>query len=332
MRILLIKRGALGDILMTTPLVRQLKRHFPNAIIDYCVGRSFHAALKNNPYLNKCLLVDDHIFTLKGIVQYLKLSCAYRKNYDYVFILDKHWYFAIAACVIGGKKIGFMRDQISRFLLDRTVIYSDSSRYQSLYYLDLLSCTGLAEPEYQDLMLDLVISAEDQIRAEELSGALQLKEYVVVVNSGGNNQYEHTGIRMLPENKILNLLQELLDQEKKVILLGGSVDTVNYQKYIAKLKSPTNLIDLSGKCNLAVSAWLIKNSSHFYTTDCGAMHLGVAMNVFAKMTAYFGPTSPTHFLPHQHLDCAVWRDQDIFEPEYQLNGRLPKSSKKFFTR
>jgi len=45
MKILLFKLGAIGDTLMTTPLVRQLRKNFPSAVIDYYIGRSSYGHL-----------------------------------------------------------------------------------------------------------------------------------------------------------------------------------------------------------------------------------------------------------------------------------------------
>ncbi len=48
-RILFLKFGALGDVLMTTPLLRQTRKTFPGANIDYCVAEPFAIVLRDNP-------------------------------------------------------------------------------------------------------------------------------------------------------------------------------------------------------------------------------------------------------------------------------------------
>jgi ADP-heptose:LPS heptosyltransferase len=58
MKILLIKRGAIGDLLMATPLVRQLKQQL-NCPLDIIVGKSASAALILNPYLDKQFILPD---------------------------------------------------------------------------------------------------------------------------------------------------------------------------------------------------------------------------------------------------------------------------------
>ena len=65
MKILLFKTGAIGDTLMTTPLVRQLRQSYPKARIDYLIGKSASQALLNNPNINNIIKFDEAIFFKK---------------------------------------------------------------------------------------------------------------------------------------------------------------------------------------------------------------------------------------------------------------------------
>jgi ADP-heptose:LPS heptosyltransferase len=329
-KILLLKRGAMGDILMTSPLIRQLRQNFPDSQIDYCLAKPFESVLSKNQNLNNIIALDDKVFTIKGILKFIKFLISVRRKYDYIFILDKHWYFNLMSRVIGATTIGFCRDRFSKLFLSKSVKYNDVNRYQVLYYLDLLSASNLTVPNYEDICLDLVISEGDKLNVANKLSELQIDKYVVIVNSGGNNQYETSGIRMLPKEKVLQLINGLLDNGGKVILLGGNQDKGNYANYINELNIPMNIYNFAGALSLASSAWLINNAKYFYTTDCGAMHLGVAMKVYVKMTAFFGPTNPRHIIPIQHMNCTVWNDELIYDPNYQLYGDVDSKHPGFF--
>lgn len=331
MKILLIKRGAMGDILMSTPLIRHLRINFPNAVIDYCLAQPFTSTLKDNPYLNKVIGVDDKVFTRKGMFAYIKFVWSIRKEYDYIFNLGKSWQLNLLNLLFCGQKIGYVRERISKLLLNKHVVYNDIMRYHGLYYLDLLKASCLvAMPDYNDISLDLIINAEDKLIVEAKLSELGIIEYDVVVNSGGNNQYESGGARMLPQDKIEQLLTCLLGAKRKVILLGGNVDRDNYSVYASI--DPTNIINYAGVFNLAQSTYLISMSAHFYTTDCGAMHLGVIANMDSRMTCFFGPTAPSHVLPPNKKFNIIWEDQDIFNADYPLSGRLSKNLQGYFKR
>lgn len=329
LKILLIKRGAMGDILMATPLIRQLKTKL-NCTLDFLVGKSASIVLKNNPYIDYMHVLADRDLTLKGFFRFSLYLIKMRKRYDYVFILDKHWYFSLQAKLLATVTIGFRRDFLSSLFLNKSVHYYDVTRYQGLYYLDLLQISTLALANYADIALDLLITDNDKLRVQQLLKDYDINQFCIVVNSGGNNSYEKTGIRMLQKKKIIQLLQLLLPT-KTVILLGGRNDTDNYNEYMKELNKFDNLFNFAGLLSIAESAYLISLAEHFYTTDCGVMHMGIAANVVTKMTAFFGPTSPTHFLPQTYLEKSrvIWNDQGIYQPAYQLKG--VKNNIKYFT-
>ena len=329
-RILLFKRGALGDLLMATPLIRQLAKH--NFTLDIVVGKSAVTAIKDNPYLNQIMVWEDNIFTLSGCWQLARKLIKLRAhNYAYVFVLDKHWYFNLMVQLVGTKVIGYNRGYLSSLCLVQSIHYHNVNRYHGLYYLDLIKPLQLAI-DYDDLKLDLFISLTDQQIVDKILLNLNLlkQDFVVIVNSGGNNSFEQNGLRMLPRQLFIDLVSYLLEQDYKIILLGSDLD---YNYYQQTLPANSNLFNLAGSLNLAQSAELIKRSYHFYTTDCGAMHLGVAVDHLAQMTAFFGPTNPKHILPeYSVVNIAYWQDQQIYSPNYQLNGKQRKPEPQYFTQ
>jgi ADP-heptose:LPS heptosyltransferase len=136
---------------------------------------------------------------------------------------------------------------------------------------------------------------------------------------------------MLPISKAIELVKLLLEQGNKVLLLGAKVDFMHYQKICESFPDNQNLYNLAGKFNLAASSYLIGRATHFYTTDCGAMHLGVAAGALERMTAFFGPSNPGHILPAKWLSqVAVWHDEEIYSPNYQLDGSRQKHEPKYF--
>jgi len=330
LKILIIKRGALGDILMTTPLIRQLKINLPDATIDYCCAKSFASVLENNSYLNQLILLEDQAFSLRGIFKYLKFVMNARRNYDYIFNLGKNWQLQLLNLLFHGQKIGFARNKISQLLLNKFIFYNDVYRYHVLYNLDLLAISKLAIPDYSDIQLDLLINSIDKNVVNQKMQQLNLTKFIVIVNSGGNNYYETSGIRMLPTNKMQELIKLKLQQGNKIILLGGNIDKHNYNQYA--LDDTTNIYNMAGEFNLAQSCYLISLAQEFYTTDCGAMHLGVMAKLGNKMTCFFGPTCPNHVLPPMNDYNIVWQDQDIFDKEYPLSGKTYSINNNFFTK
>ena len=329
MKILFVKRGALGDVLMTTPLVRQIRQRFPQAQLDYVIGSSCKSALTGNPRLNNIISLPDRAFSAAGVGLLLRFIWSIRGKYDHVFILGKNWNINLLFKFAASKLTGFAREKISQWLLNSFVIYNDTNRYQVDYYLDLLTVSKLAQVNYADIQMELATTSGDKEVINTFLAKHQLSNFIVVTNSGGNNGFENSGIRMLPEDKILELLTKLLSIAP-VVLLGGSVDAVNYTNYRDKLDNPQNLFLCAGVLTLPQSVELLKLADHFYVTDCGSMHLGLAAQINDKMTCFFGPTNPRHILPANFAGKIVWQDQDVFDPEYQINGKINNSQLEYF--
>lgn len=333
MKILLIKRGAMGDILMTTPLIRQLKNTIKNVEIDYLTAISMNSCIKSNIYIDNVLLLPDNAFSVKGLLKYIKFLLSVRKKYDYVFILGKSTVINIVTSIfIGSKLIGFARGIISKVFLYKFVDYNNVNYYQVLYYLDLLNALDSSLVNYNDNKMDLLFNSTDVEFVNNLLQEKYIVNYVVVTNSGGNNEFEHSGIRMLPEEKIIQLLIKLTNQYDKIILLGSKLDINNYNNYIKQLPLivQDKLINFAGLLNINQSIYFLSRAKHFYTTDCGAMHLGLISGIEHNMTCFFGPTNPKHILPMDTLAKVIWQDEDLYDINYQLYGRL--NHKKYFKK
>ncbi len=331
MKILLIRRGAIGDVLMTTPLVRQLRNMYGYAQIDYCTAKSSVVALKNNKNIDNIIALDDNVFSVRGVFQFIKFILSWRKKYDQVFILGKNLSIILLCKLFickNSKLIGFARGMLPRYILNKFVIYDNVERYQVLYYLDLLMASKLAIPNYSSIAMDLYIADEDKQIIQARLKHMNLINFVVVTNSGGNNEFEKNGIRMLPENKILELLQKL-NNNTKVLLMGGANDKVNYDRYCSEL---SNCYNIAGELSLAQSTYLLNLTEHFYVTDCGAMHMGLIAGIEEKMTCFFGPTNPKHILPSDTKCNIIWEDGDIYDKNYQLYGRFKKEKREYFQR
>lgn len=322
-RVLLIKRAALGDILMATPLIRQLKLRVPGIQLDFLVGEQFAGALKHNQYIDSLITLPAETFSLRKIFTLLKFAIGIRGKYDYVFILDKHYYFNFIGRIISKNTVGYVREKISCLFLRYGVKYHDVMRYHGWYYLDLLKASKLALPDYTDYKLDFMVSVMSISYVEELlrKYALSKNEFVIIINSGGNNQFESGGIRMLPENKIIQLINNVAT---KVVLLGGAVDKINYNNYL-NLSQNTHVYNLAGQLSLEQSAALMTYAHKIYTTDCGAMHIAISQGLFAKMCCFFGPTWPQHVLPPNMAIEYCHPGIELFNKDYPLRGKLPRA-------
>jgi len=328
-KILIFKIGAIGDVLMTTPFVRQARKNFPRAKIDYLVGKTAFQVLDGNRNLDEVVSFDEKIFFKKNIPAMLSLIRQARKRkYDMVFVMDKHWIFNFIAFLFGIKeRIGFDRLGREGIFLTKRVTY-DKVRHEIFYYLDLLKVAGCAV-DYNDYKIDLFLNDNDYFFAENLWKIYRLnrKKVIGIAPGGGKNPGEKTEIRNWEINKYIELIKKLVDKNYFVLLVGGPSDSDKEKKILECLKSK-KIISIIGKSSIKESAAVIKKCNYFVCNDSGPMHIAAAVN--KNIISVFGPTNPKRKAPLYKESHAIWKDKDIYDEKYELFGKSP--SKKFMTR
>jgi ADP-heptose:LPS heptosyltransferase len=303
LRILLWKIGALGDIVMTTPLVRQLRRALPAADIDYLVGMNCAVVLQGNPHLSRVIPFDESILYRRQPARLRELTSALQ-GYDTVFVLDKHWAFGWLARLAGvPRRVGFRRRAVEGWAHTHAAAYG-GLRHEIDCYLDLAAAAGLH------------VDRED--RALELPAAERVAvpgAYVVAINSGGSNAGEASDVRKMPAALFAGLVAALAERTQ-VVFVGAPAEQASY----AELARRHAALNLCGQTSLRQAWHVLAHADEVYTTDTGLMHMASACG--AQTVAIFGPTHPARKCPPGAR--WVWRDEATYDSAYELFGRLPK--------
>ena len=342
MKILLFKTGAIGDVLMTTSLVRQLRKSYPKERIDYLVGSTAAQVLEGNKYIDEIIKFDEKIFFRKNALGWIRLIEKMRsKEYDIIFVLDKHWIFNYTAKLFRiPVRIGFDRmGREGKFLTDK--IYYGNDKHEINYYLDLLKCLGIT-PDIKDFRIDLFVDKNSKKFAENLWKknhlANKTKErggkVIGIAPGGGNNPGETSGVRNWQIEKYAELILKMLNRGYRIILVGSKSDLPT-EKYILQhikskgIKNITSdrIISLIGKTTIKESAAIITKCDAIICNDSGPMHIAAAVN--KKVISLFGPTNPKRKAPLWKESLSIWKDKDRYEPEYELYGKQPDKKKIF---
>jgi ADP-heptose:LPS heptosyltransferase len=301
MKILLWKIGALGDILMTTPLVRQLRRALPDASIDYLTGHRCTAILSGNPHLSSVRGFDESILYAGRIARVPDVARLLR-GYDCVFALDKHWIFALVAAMARVPlRIGFRRRPHEGMLLTRRVRYG-VLRHEIDYYLDLAEAAGW--PVSRD---DVALEGPSGADVAWQAGA------AVLINSGGDNANESSSVRRMPP-ALFGALVEECSARQPVVFVGSPSEAAYYEQFAGAGRT-----NLCGRTSLLQAGAVLRRAERVVTTDTGLMHLAAAVN--RQVTAVFGPTHPMRKCPPGVR--WAWDDQDRYDPRYELFGKVP---------
>lgn len=309
-KILVFKLGLLGDVLMTTPFLRQLRRAYPDAEIQYWVGESYAIALANNPHLSSLHSFDGKMFFRRDLRKVYQLWRTLRNEQFHAgFFLGKHWVFNVFAWTLRiPRRLGFIRETISRLFLTDAVPYRDL-RHEVYYYLDLLKL--IAPVDYDDVRMEAAVPAEAAEEAAALAADVGLRDFGAVINSGGNNAGETRFVRRLP-SQFFSRLVLALAKRQPVLLLGNAAD----RAYYGKFDFPGNVHNLAGTLPFTQSLALMKMARRIYSTDCGGLHMAGTVN--DHVTAFFGPAHPERKAPFLSDLEVVWPDRERYNPRYDL--------------
>jgi ADP-heptose:LPS heptosyltransferase len=301
MKILIMKNGAIGDVLMTTPFVRQLRKEYPKAQIDYLVGNGAAEVLRGNKDIRQAIVFDSEIFFKKQLGRFFNMVKIIKSiNYDMIFTLDKHWVFSLFGklCDIPNR-YGFIRGKEINFLTSG--LRYNNEEHEIIQYKNLIQLLH-KEPDKNYKMY----FKQDKFK-------LPCKDYICISLGGGNNIGETSCIRRYPLWKFHWICYML---NIPIIFVGGKDD----MDLAFSCKNSYNLI---GKTTLQETAYIMKNAKLVVCSDSGPMHIASAVN--NKIISLFGPTNPKRKAPMNKGAIALWEDYDRYEPEYEFTGKIPKN-------
>lgn len=313
-KILVIRSGAMGDVLMTTPFIKSVRKNFPKSKISYLVGDWSASVLKNNPNIDEILTFEDKIIFKKEIVNVIKVIKEIRKKrFDIVFILDKSYQWNLFAffCDINSR-VGF--DRCGEGFSNNINVWFDGTMYELDYNLQLLSTIRL---KIFSRDMELFPSKKDAVISARLSK--KIKGKLIGISPGAaKNIGQEMAIKRWPKENYLELIKKLLAKNSniKIVLFGGSDDKIIGDFIESNLKNK-NLINLIGKTNIQQSYLIMKKCKLFITHDSGPMHIAAASGT--KMIALFGPTPPNRFAPK---NAFVFYKGNPKKPGYNVYGRF----------
>ena len=310
MKILLFKIGAIGDTLMTTPLIRQLRQAFPKARIDYLIGKSASQALLNNKNINNVIKFDEAIFFKKKPFKLINLISGIREEkYDIIFVLDRHWIFNLTARLFNiPTRIGFDRNGKEGIGLTHKIHYQ-RRRHDIYYYLNQLNALNV-EPNYYDTKLDLILTKKDKNFANKFFRIHKLtKDTVGICPGGGDNPGQKLNAKIWNVNNYVKLVKKI---RKPILLLGGTMDG-DKEEAILTSKTVNSTI---GTTTIHQSTALMAKCGKIICNDSGPMHMASAAN--DNVIALFGPTDPKRLGPLNKGSKIIWKQK---EPSYTNRGK-----------
>ena len=272
-RILIIQTAFLGDVILATPVISELKRLYPQAEIDMLVKKGNESLLKNNPHLNY-LITFDKSGGKYGAMRRLIRQFRARK-YDLVINLHRFGSSGILTALSGAKKkYGFKKNPFS---------FSYSKKFEHTI--------GDGTHEVERNLSIIKEFGAVQTKRPELYPTREQFERIRDYHKETYFCFAPASVwftKQLPKEKWIELIRKK-SEEGRIILLGGKDDRELCEEIISG-SHVENALNLAGELNLLESAALMSKAKRNYVNDSGPLHLASAMN--APVTAFFCSTVP----------------------------------------
>ncbi len=266
-KILIIRLSSIGDIVLTTPVVRCLKNQVENVELHFVTKQKFSCILTSNPHIDKVHILKENIIPL---IQNFK-----NEKFDYV--IDLHQNFRSNRIKRSLNVASFTVDKLNwrKLLLIRFKINRLPGKHIVDRYMETVAPLGIKK---DGKGLDYFIP-EEEIFPESDMPTLFKNGYVAFVIAGTYNT------KKLPVEKVSEICQKI---DFPVILLGGKKEFDDGEKILSQSKG--NVLNYAGKISLNQSASLLNKANVVLTNDTGLMHIAAAFN--KKILSFWGNTVP----------------------------------------
>lgn len=268
MKILIIRFSSIGDIVLTSPVIRCIKQQL-NAEIHYLTKKTFSFIIENNPYVDKIYAIEKGVFELSSQLK--------KENYDFIVDLHHNLRSALVKILLGKKSKSFHKLNIKKWLLVNFKINRLPQKHVVDRYFETVKSFGIVNDEKG---LDYFISEADEVNIKTLPTNFQNGYIGFVIGA------KHF-TKQLPEKKIVSIIQKL---NRPVILLGGKEDFEKGEKILSALNFRASVLNVCGKYNLNQSASLVKQAEKIITHDTGLMHIAAAFK--KEIVSVWGNTMP----------------------------------------
>ncbi|MBO7180082.1 MAG: glycosyltransferase family 9 protein [Bacteroidales bacterium] len=266
-KILVIRFSSIGDIVLTTPIVRALKEQVKGIELHYLTKAENEALLRNNKYIDKLHLFKSD---LSQVIDSLRLE-----EFSYIVDLQKNFRSLRIKKSLGVRASSFPKLNFRKWLL----VNCKLNMMPAVHIVDrYFEAVRDLEAVNDGRGLDYFLQESDIVESESLPEDFKSGYVACVVGSKHET-------KQMPVDLMVDLCNRI---NKPIILLGGKGD--RDKASIIEHKVGTKVFNACGAYNINQSAYLLKHSLGIVTPDTGLMHIASAFD--KNIVAVWGNTVP----------------------------------------
>jgi len=267
-KVLVVRFSSIGDIVLTTPVLRGLKEQIENIEIHYLTKKQFAPILQENPRIDKIYTIDNHIDELVDDL----------KKEKYAFIIDLHNNLRTKSLKFKLRRPSKSINKLNwkKWFFVQLKINTMPRKHIVDRYFETVASLGVKNDQKPS---EYFISENDEVNVTEKLGVLP-NEFVAIAIGA---QFK---TKKMPKELLVKIISKL---KEPVVLMGGAMDA-DLAKELIALSSNSIIKNACGGFNLSESASIVKQSKRLITNDTGMMHIATCFSV--QIDSVWGNTVP----------------------------------------
>lgn len=260
--ILVVRADRMGDVVLTVPAIRALKRAFPSARVSIWLDASTKPLLDGLPFIDEILVENKGL----GIWGYFLFVLMLRwKKFDLAVVYNTKRRTNMACSLAGiPHRLGYKNSKHGRLLThpveDRRHL---GEKHEAEYCLDLLREIGVTST---DMALELSVDARAERWADDFTAREFQGEPFLAIHASAS-----CSTRFWPVSSYVKLIDLLADSGMRIVLVGGK-DAQGAALEIAAAVTGT-VLDMTGKTSLSQLVSLLRRARVLVSNDSGPVHV-----------------------------------------------------------
>jgi ADP-heptose:LPS heptosyltransferase len=267
MKFLITRFSSIGDIVLTTPVVRCLKKQVVTAEIHFLTKAAFKPIVESNPYIDKTHYLEND---KAAVIEEIR-----KEDVDYVIDLHHNVRTVHLKRRLGKKAFSFNKLNIEKWLLTNIKLNVLPKKHIVDRYMQTVAQFGVRN---DNAGLDYFIPEKDKVKENDIPASHHAGYIGIVIGAAHNT-------KKMPLHKLQELCRSI---QHPIILLGGKEDEEQGNQIAAV--DVHKIYNACGKFNINESADLVRRSKLIITHDTGLMHIAAAFR--KPILSIWGNTVP----------------------------------------
>ena len=292
-RILLIRLSSLGDIVLTTPAIRAVRAHFPDAYIAMLVGKQSADVLRENPHLDE-IITFDRFAKGKDTGEMLRTVRVLReRKFTLAIDLQRKFRTTLLMYLSGATA------RVGKGALCTVRVLEQGNKHATAHYFDLLHAVGIPAV---DQRLELFLAESERTDASQRFDAAGVPQTGLKVGIFPGAGWK---LREWMPDRFAAIADRLVRHFNAEVLIFGGQKEADLVHAVVKLMA-ARAVPFAGNLQVRELAACIEKCDLFLTNDTGPMHIAAAVET--PTVSLFGPGNHIRFQPLGGLHQTIRHD------------------------